>query len=177
MWLNSRGEGTEWPYAGGGRRAATTRAQCGQARDGKNAPLHSPQLTQRRTHPAVVYSTPARERQRPRVRRSHEEKTRGGIECSPTTCLGMRYGVPNIGRVLRHNRLLHHRHAFVILTSATSRGGAEPTPRSSALSRSGDRARCRRRMAAVLQLVRRESVAAQDLPGEPRAHRLIQNSP
>jgi hypothetical protein len=55
-----------------------------QARDDENAPLHSQQLTQRRTHPAVIYSTPAGERQRPRVRRSHEEKTRAGVESCPT---------------------------------------------------------------------------------------------
>ena len=48
-----------------------------------NAPLHSPKLTQRRAHPAVVNSTPAGERQRPRVRRGHEEKTRGGRATQP----------------------------------------------------------------------------------------------
>jgi hypothetical protein len=31
----------------------------------------------------VVYSTPAGERRRPRVRRSHEEKTRGGVLTIP----------------------------------------------------------------------------------------------
>ena len=50
----------------------------------REAPLHSLKLTQRRTHPAVVYSTPAGERQRPRVRRGHEEKTRGAGELIPT---------------------------------------------------------------------------------------------
>jgi hypothetical protein len=47
-------------------------------------PLHSPKLTQRRAHPAVVYSTPAGERERPRVRRGHVEKTRGGDLPIPT---------------------------------------------------------------------------------------------
>jgi hypothetical protein len=60
---------------------------CDQARDDKEAPLHSPKLTQRRAHPAVVYSTPAGERERPRVRRSHEEKTRGGGGRFPTAGL------------------------------------------------------------------------------------------
>jgi hypothetical protein len=55
-----------------------------KARDDESAPLHSPELTQRRTHPAVIYSTPAGEQQRPRIRRSHEEKIRGGVQCIPT---------------------------------------------------------------------------------------------
>jgi hypothetical protein len=57
----------------------------GQTRDDESAPLHSPKLTQRRAHPAVVYSTPAGERQRPRVRRGHVEKTRGGVGPLPTS--------------------------------------------------------------------------------------------
>ena len=48
-------------------------------------PLHSPKLTQRRAHPAVVYSTPAGERERPRVRRGHVEKTRGGFSPGPSS--------------------------------------------------------------------------------------------
>jgi len=59
----------------------------GQARDDVNTPLHSPKLTQRRAHPAVINSAPAGERERPRVRRSHEEKTRAGVVCNPTGCL------------------------------------------------------------------------------------------
>ena len=64
---------------GGGKRASAITSPKGQTRDDESAPLHSPKLTQRRAHPAVVYSTPAGERQRPRVRRCHEEKTRGGV--------------------------------------------------------------------------------------------------
>jgi hypothetical protein len=67
-----------WPYGGGGKRASAITSPKGQTRDDESAPLHSPKLTQGRAHPAVVYSTPAGERQRPRVRRCHEEKTRGG---------------------------------------------------------------------------------------------------
>ena len=57
------------------------------ARDEKNASLHSPKLTQRRAHPAVVYSTPAGERRRPHIRRGHEEKIRGAPTRIPTACL------------------------------------------------------------------------------------------
>jgi hypothetical protein len=64
---------------GGGKRASAITSPKGQTRDDESAPLHSPKLTQGRAHPAVVYSTPAGERQRPRVRRCHEEKTRGGV--------------------------------------------------------------------------------------------------
>jgi len=55
-------------------------------------------LTQRRAHPTVVNSTPAGERQRPRVRRCHEEKTRAGLRTSPTSCLRCRYCVSQFGR-------------------------------------------------------------------------------
>ncbi len=59
-----RGVEDQEPHGSGSRRRST--------------PLHSPKLTQGRAHPAVVNSTPAGERQRPRVRRGHVEKTRGG---------------------------------------------------------------------------------------------------
>jgi hypothetical protein len=66
-------------------RRGRPRAEEGQTRDDESAPLHSPKLTQRRAHPAVVHSTPAGERQRPRVRRGHEQKTRGGGTSIPTS--------------------------------------------------------------------------------------------
>jgi hypothetical protein len=72
-----------------------------RARGVENAPLHSPQLTQRRTHPAVIHSTPAGEQQRPRIRRCHEEKTRGQADCIPTGGLTKRDGVSNIGQITR----------------------------------------------------------------------------
>ena len=90
------------------------------ARDDENAPLHSPKLTQRRTHPAVIYSTPAGERKRPRVHRSHEEKTRGEADCIPTSGLTKRDGVSNIGQRPDRNRLIGVRRAFVTVTSATT---------------------------------------------------------
>ena len=67
--------------------AVAVRSPQVKARDDVNASLHSPKLTQRRAHPAVVNSTPAGERQRPRIRRGHEEKIRGGVLRIPTTCL------------------------------------------------------------------------------------------
>ena len=70
-----------------------------ETRDDESAPLHSPKLTQRRAHPAVVYSTPAGERQRPRVRRGHEQKSRGGVRSVPTLCFISRDGVPDNGRL------------------------------------------------------------------------------
>ena len=63
-------------------------------------PLHSPKLTQRRAHPAVVYSTPAGERERPRVRRGHVEKTRGRIWPLPRRGLKLRDHVPKSGHIL-----------------------------------------------------------------------------
>jgi len=86
MRLDSQGEGTD-DRTRSVSEALATRARKGQARDDVNAPLHSPKLTQRRAHPAVVNSAPAGERKRPRVRRSHEQKTRGGVRRSPTGCL------------------------------------------------------------------------------------------
>jgi hypothetical protein len=68
-----------------------------RARDDEDAPLHSPKLTQRRAHPAVVHSTPAGEPKRPRVRRSHEEKTRGGVGRFPTVRLAWRDCVSSFG--------------------------------------------------------------------------------
>jgi hypothetical protein len=85
----------------------------------KCAPLHSLKLTQRRTHPAVIYSTPAGERQRPRVRRSHERRLgveprapqQGVSRCKTRFQIleSQRYG----------SRFVVVRHAFVIVTSAT----------------------------------------------------------
>ena len=83
---------------GGGKEGGGDCEPYGSARDDENAPLHSPKLTQRRTHPAVIYSTPAGERERPRVRRCHEEKTRGRAHCIPTRGLTKRDDVSNIGR-------------------------------------------------------------------------------
>src|SRR6187551_1831326 len=72
-------------------------ARRGQARDDENAPLHSPKLTQRRAHPAVVNSAPAGERKLTRVRRGHVEKTRGHKLGNPTGHLKYRYGIPYFG--------------------------------------------------------------------------------
>jgi hypothetical protein len=85
----------------GGKEGGGDCEPYGSARDDENAPLHSPKLTQRRTHPAVIYSTPAGERKRPRVRRCHEEKTRGQADCIPTRGLTKRDGVSNIGQTTR----------------------------------------------------------------------------
>jgi hypothetical protein len=82
----------------GGKEGGGDCEPYGSARDDENAPLHSPKLTQRRTHPAVIYSTPAGERKRPRVRPCHEQKTRGLAERIPTRRLIKRDSVSNIGR-------------------------------------------------------------------------------
>jgi hypothetical protein len=100
----------------GGRR----RARAVTARGDENAPLHSPQLTQRRTHPAVIHSTPAGEQQRPRVRRSHEEKTRGQDDCTPTSGLIKRDEISNIGHVTGCQPVDRSSHDFVTVTLATT---------------------------------------------------------
>src|SRR5512133_1434118 len=104
--------------AGGGRRRRRARAVT--ARGDENAPLHSPQLTQRRTHPAVIHSTPAGEQQRPRVRRSHEEKTRGQDDCIPTNGLIKRDSVSNIGHVTRWQPVDRSSSCFRYVTLATT---------------------------------------------------------
>jgi hypothetical protein len=93
-----------------------------RARGVENAPLHSPQLTQRRTHPAVIHSTPAGEQQRPRIRRCHEEKTRGQADCIPTSSLIKRDGVSDIGHSTVRQPVITVRHAFGTVTLATTFG-------------------------------------------------------
>jgi hypothetical protein len=91
-----------------------------RARGVENAPLHSPQLTQRRTHPAVIHSTPAGEQQRPRIRRCHEEKTRGQADCIPTGGLTKRDGVSNIGHGLVRQPVDLSSSCFGTVTLATT---------------------------------------------------------
>ena len=47
----------------------------------------------------MIYSTPAGERQRPRVRRGHEQKSRCRVWSSPTMCFIWRDRVPKYGRL------------------------------------------------------------------------------
>ena len=91
----------------------------GQTRDDESAPLHSPKLTQGRAHPAVVYSTPAGERQRPRVRRGHEEKTRGGVSLLLTFVSNYEtaFQILDTIAVRGHPAAVHR--VFVIVTLAT----------------------------------------------------------
>ena len=91
-----------------------------------SAPLHSPKLTQRRAHPAVVYSTPAGERKRPRVRRGHVEKTRGRIWPLPRRGLKLRDHVPKSGHTLLKAGGLAHSSRSVIVTWPHGRDVSDP---------------------------------------------------
>ena len=93
-----------------------------RARGDENAPLHSPQLTQRRTHPAVIHSTPAGEQQRPRIRRCHEEKTRGQADCIPTSGLIKRDDVSDIGHGTVRQPVDRSSSCFRTVTLATTFG-------------------------------------------------------
>ena len=137
-----------------------------RARGDENAPLHSPQLTQRRTHPAVIHSTPAGEQQRPRFRRCHEEKTRGQADCIPTSGLIKRDGVSNIGHSTVRQRVERGSSCFRYRDFGHNFGVRDQSGNPTLISQL-DHAMCRRRTAVKLQLVRLCSAAAQDLPGEP----------
>jgi hypothetical protein len=93
----------------------------GQTRDDEGAPLHSLKLTQGRAHPAVVYSTPAGERQRPRVRRGHEEKTRGEASLLPTVVSNYKTAFQILDTSRLGTSLAAVRHLFVTATLATKR--------------------------------------------------------
>ena len=82
-------------------------------------PLHSPKLTQRRAHPAVVYSTPAGERERPRVRRGHVENTRGGDLPIPTVVSNHETAFQSLNRSPLRSGRGSVCHPFVIVTLTT----------------------------------------------------------
>ncbi|MCE3276587.1 MAG: hypothetical protein K0R13_2442 [Propionibacteriaceae bacterium] len=67
----------------------------------------------------MVYSTPAGERKRPRVRRGHVEKTRGRIWPLPRRGLKLRDHVPKCGHILLKAGGLAHLSRSVIVTLAT----------------------------------------------------------
>ena len=160
---------------GGGKEGGGDCEPYGVGSRRRNAPLHSPKLTQRRTHPAVIYSTPAGERERPRVRRCHEEKTRGRAHCIPTRGLTKRDDVSNIGRAAVAQPIAFSSSCFRYRDLATSSHRASPTGQ--IYARSGSESVTRhRRKGAKLQFVRPPSAAAQDLPDGPCVRQSIQSS-
>jgi hypothetical protein len=108
--------GYGWPY---GRRDEASRIKSQERLETPEQPLHSPKLTQRRAHPAVVNSTPAGERERPRVRRGHVEKTRGGGLPSPTIVSNHETAFQILNRSPSLSGRRSVCHPFVIVTLAT----------------------------------------------------------
>ena len=162
---------------GSRKEASGPRAWTDEARDDENAPLHSPKLTQRRALPAVVNSTPAGERKRPRVRRSHEENIRGVVLLIPTVCLKYRYCVSHFGcngssSVVKVASSLIRYADFGQLSSSR---WVSCGVRGQISKRAG--IKCHRQKAVAPQLVRIQSTVVRDLPGAPCVHRSVPSSP
>ena len=162
---------------GSRKEASGPRAWTDEARDDEKAPLHSPKLTQRRAHPAVVNSTPAGERKRPRVRRSHEENIMGVVLLTPTVCLKCRYCVSHFG-IMVSSSVIEFASSLISLCrllSIAEQSMGQLRVRGQISKRAG--IKCHRQKAVAPQLVRIQSTVVRDLPGAPCVHRSVPSSP
>ena len=174
-WLDSRGRGYGWSVLGGGIEGVGDHEPNGWDSRRRERASTFAEADTRTSACGHGLQHAGGKRQRPRVRRGHEQKTRGGA-CPSQQCVSDYDRIPNVGR----DALGPAGQLQFVMYSLCDVGHHCDRIASSAANvvpSVGATGFCRLRKAARPQLLRARSVAVRDLPDEQSIRQSRLNSP